>query len=173
MSPQRISPPVLALAALAGVALVGCSTTTTLDRDKLHSFIENELLLEDDVEVTDADCPEVEDPEEGQSFECTAKVDGQDVRIGVTVTDAEEGVVDIASLDAILKIATLEATIADDMTQESGFEVFVECSDENFLVAEVGSTLTCEASDGADQTASVAVTVEDATGNVTFEMVEG
>jgi hypothetical protein len=173
MSTLRSVRPVIALAALGAVALVGCSTTTTLDRDKLHSFIENELIAEDGVEVTDADCPEVEDPEVGQTFECTAQVEGQDVRIGVTVTDAEEGIVDVTSLDAILEIATLEAMIADDMTQQSGFDVTVECSDEDYLVAEVGSLLTCEASDGAGSTASIAVTVKDAEGNVSFEMVEG
>jgi hypothetical protein len=173
MSTQRTFVPVLALAALAGVALVGCSTTTTLDRDKLHAFIENELIDEDDVEVSDADCPEVEEPEVGQTFECTAKVEGQDVRIGVTVTDADEGIVDIASLDAILVVSVLENGIADDLTEQLGFDVSIECSDEGYLVAAVDSTLTCEASDGAGETANVTVTVNDAEGNVSFEIVEG
>jgi hypothetical protein len=173
MPTQRSFIPVLALAGLAGVALVGCSTTTTLDRDRLHAFIENELIDDEAVEVTDADCPEVEDPEVGQTFECTAQVEGQDVRIGVTVTDAEEGIVDIASLDAILVVSVLETSVADDLTEQLGFDVMVECSDEDYLVAAVASSLTCEASDGAGETANVAVTVEDSDGNVTFEIVEG
>jgi hypothetical protein len=172
MSTQRTLVRLLALAALSAVALGGCSTTTTLDRDKLHAFIENDLIDDEAVEVTDADCPEVEDPEVGQTFECTAQVEGQDVRIGVTVTDAEEGIVDIESLDAILVMSVLESGIADDLTEQLGFDVTIECSDEDYLVAEVASVLTCEASDGAGETAAVDVTVTDAAGNVTFEIVE-
>jgi hypothetical protein len=172
MSTQRRFLSVLGVVVLTGAALGGCSTTTTLDRDKLHSFIENDLIEDDAVEVTDADCPEVEEPEVGQTFECTAQVEGQDVRIGVTVTDAEEGIVDIESLDAILVISVLESGIADDLTEQLGFDVTIECSDEDYLVAEVASVLTCEASDGSGETAQVAVTVDDAAGNVSFEIVE-
>lgn len=172
MSIQRTFVSVLGVVALAGATLVGCSTTTTLDRDKLHAFIENDLIDDDAVEVTDADCPEVENPEVGQTFECSAQVEGQDVRIEVTVTDAEEGIVDVESLDAILVVSVLESGIADDLTEQLGFDVTIECSDEDYLVAEVASVLTCEASDGAGETADVAVTVTDAAGNVSFEIVE-
>ncbi len=164
----------LLITAVSALALVGCSASVsvggkTLDRDDLHALIEDQLAGDLPVTIADADCPEVEDPADGDTFECTATLDGQPVTVVGTVTDAENGTVNVVFGDAVLDVAALESTTAEQL----GEGITVECGDENYLVQEVGASFECEATDSSGATAAVAVTVNDVAGNVSFEVVEG
>ena len=166
--------PALLATVVSALALVGCSASVsvgskTLDRDDLHALIEDGLAGDLPVTIADADCPEVEDPTDGTTFECTATLDGQPLTVVGTVTDAENGSVNVVFGDAVLDVAALETAAAEQL----GTDITVECGDEAYLVQEVDAVFECDAADAGGNTAVVAVTVNDVAGNVSFEVVEG
>ena len=86
MNSLRRSRPKSAVIAAAGLfaagslALAGCSE---IDIDQLESDIESKLAVEN------ASCPDV-DSEVGQTFECTATLEGEDVTISVEQTSEDQ-----------------------------------------------------------------------------------
>lgn len=158
----------LALSVVAVVAVAACSSTTTLNRSELHSLIENELGPEIGLPVTDANCPEVRDPSNGTTFECTATVDGQTLRIAAVVTDIDTGFVEVENADAILITELLEQSIVDDVALELDFVVTADCADTEVIVARPGSQVRCSVTDGIDEVTMV-VEVLNAEGNVMYD----
>lgn len=160
----------LALALLAALVVSACSSTTKVDQGKMRQLIEEDLAADLGMPLTDARCPEVTEPVEGTTFECTATLDGQTLRINAVVTDAKEVFVEAENADAIIKVALLEETIAADFTEQLQTEITVDCGDTEVRVAAPGSSFECQASDGTD-TVPVRVDVLDADGTVNYETV--
>ena len=100
---------VLSTLGLAAAAFLGaCSDTKTLSQSDLRNLIQNDLAAELGWSHTGATCPEVKDPVDGTTFECTATIDGQPLRIRAEVTDASTNFVVVANADAISPTADLE-----------------------------------------------------------------
>ena len=79
-------------AALAALALVGCSAT--IDTDDLEDQIKQGVEAQTDAQVSSVECPEDVAPEAGATFECTATADdGSTATITVTQKD-DQGNVD-------------------------------------------------------------------------------
>jgi hypothetical protein len=157
-------------AVLAGVFVLGCSSTTTVDQGKMRKLIEEDLAADLGLPLTNASCPEVKEPTTGTEFECTATLDGQTLRIKAVVTDGKTVFVEAENADAIIPVTDLESTIADDFTEQLGTAITVSCGNTRVIVAAPGSQFECEASDGTD-TVPVRVDVLDAQGNVSYETV--
>lgn len=124
------------------------------------------------LEPTDIECPEVDDPEDGTTFQCTLTVDGQLLRMNGTVTDAAEGTVEVANAEAVLFVDLLERTVAEDLTEQLDAEVRVDCGDTEVRVEEVGTAFTCRADDEFGAEGEVVVEVLDIEGNVTYELAD-
>jgi hypothetical protein len=150
-------------------ALAACGTTS-LDQDRLRELIEDAVTDGIGITPTDVACPDVEEPDDGTTFQCTTTLDGQTLRMDGVVTDADEGTVEVSNADAVLFVDLLETTIADDFSTQLGFALEVECGDTEVRVEEVGSRFECLATDEFGDEAPVQVEVVDLEGNVTYEI---
>lgn len=80
-------------ALLAAAALTSCSTTSTLDIDKLESTIATEMEQQLDLPGTPTiTCPDEVEIEAGNVFNCTAELAGDSVEVQVTQDDDEGNV---------------------------------------------------------------------------------
>jgi hypothetical protein len=168
-TPRRRSS-ILPLLAVPVLVLGACSTTRMLDRDAVGDLIVEAVEEGIGLTPTNVSCPEVEDPDDGTTFECTATLDGQTLRIDGVVTDADEGTVEVVNADAVLFVDLLEATIADDFGVQLGFPVSVDCGDTVVRVEQVGARFTCSATDEIGDEADVQVDVLDVEGNIAYEL---
>jgi hypothetical protein len=161
------------LAALAAILLaVGCGDDArVLDRTELRQLIVMEFTEQLGLPVSDVSCPEIRDPEVGTTFQCTAVIDEQTLRVDGVVTDAEEGSVDVENADAVLRVAFLEDVIGRDFTEQLGVGVTVDCGDTEVIVAAPGLELDCVAVDEDGNEGTVVVEVLDREGNVAYELV--
>lgn len=76
-----------ALAAL--MTLSGCSTTLTVDDERVEEQIRSNLGPQLPAPIDEVDCPEDLKGEVGQKIVCTITVQGQQRQIDVTVTSVE------------------------------------------------------------------------------------
>ena len=65
-----------------------------------------------------------------------------------------------------------EALLADQVAYEVGFDVMIDCGDDEYLVAPIGSSFNCLATrvDGGAE-ATIEVRLEDAQGRVSWDLV--
>lgn len=158
--------------ATVAVTLVGCSSTTSLDMDKLERAITDKTEeLFPDRAVTDATCPDSADVEveRGGRFTCTVRID--EVVATYTVTqDDDEGNVSFELATAVLDLAEAEAQAATGIAEQTGIDATVDCGPDPLLAIEPGGTFECQASEPGGSTATVTFTVEDVQGNVTWEL---
>jgi hypothetical protein len=164
---RRFTLPTLALVAM--LALAGCGPTS-LDQGQLRDLIVAAVSDGIGITPTDVDCPDVENPEDGTTFQCTTILDGQTLRMNGVVTDADEGTVEVENADAILFVALLEKTIAEDFGPQLDATLVVDCGDTEVRVEEVGSSFGCTATDEFGEQARIVVEVLDVDGNVTYEI---
>ncbi len=164
-------PPKL-LTAMLAVALVaaacgGGSDQTQLERE-LQDKAGSDILP---VELGLVDCPEdvVVTPE--SVFICASEVAGQYYELQVRIIDAQ-GQYSYAHKHHALQLVNTEALLADQVAYEVGFDVMVDCGDDEYLVAPIGSSFNCLATrvDGGAQ-ATIEVRLEDAAGRVSWDLV--
>lgn len=171
---KRLVLVVVALVGLvvAGLALSGGASfklsigTEMLDTEQAEATISQELT-EAGVPVDDVTCPERE-IEQGDVFECTAQIDGQELRIEVTQRDAE-GTVDFRPLQALIDVRQVEEAGAELLGADLGTSLRLDCGTAVALVKDPGDTFECAATTGDGERGTVVVTVEDVDGNVSFE----
>lgn len=147
-------------------ASVSIGTGDKLDTDKAEDSIRS---MFGSTPVESVTCPD-RDVKQGDVFECTARVDGQTVRVKVTQDD-DQGNVSLDRVDAILDLAQAVAFVEDQVQSSSGSAVKADCGAGRFLVKEPGSEVECEitpASGGASGRAIL--TVDDVDGNVTMRL---
>lgn len=168
---------VLVIVALVGLALTGLALsggasfklsigTEMLDIEQGEAMIEQELT-DAGVPVEGVTCPEREIAQ-GDVFECTAQIDGQQLRIEVTQRDAE-GTVDFRPLQALLDAREIEKAGAELLGADSGTSLRLDCGTAVVLVKDPGATFECPATTSDGERGTVVVTVEDVDGNVSFE----
>ncbi|HEV2767056.1 MAG TPA: DUF4333 domain-containing protein [Acidimicrobiales bacterium] len=158
--------------ALAGLALRGGASfelsigTDMLDIERGEAMIEQELT-DAGVPVDGVTCPERE-IQQGDVFECTAEVDGQELRIEVTQLDAE-GTIDFRPLQALLDAREVEKAGAELLRGDSSTSLRLDCGTAVVLVKDPGDTFECPATTSDGERGTVVVTVEDVDGTVSFE----
>ncbi|MDP6282543.1 MAG: hypothetical protein QF696_01710 [Acidimicrobiales bacterium] len=156
----------LSLTALIA-ACSGGTDQTQLERE-LQDKAGGDLLP---VELGLVDCPEdiVETPE--SVFICNSEVAGQYYEIQVRIID-EQGQYTYAHKHYPLQLVNTEALLANEVAYEVGFDVMLDCGDDEYLVAPIGSTFNCVATrvDGGAQ-ATIEVRLENEQGRIKWDLV--
>ncbi|MCV7367814.1 hypothetical protein CRI77_07925 [Mycolicibacterium duvalii] len=143
------------------------------DYDKLESGIADKL---DDTyaqisrSTSGVTCPRSQPrPSAGDTFLCHAELDGEQVRVEVTVED-DDGNVRFDTLDIVFDMAKTAALLDADIEEQVGFPVTVQCGD-GLKVVPRGGAFTCTAVDRkfVEKTVQVAV---DSDGNDNWQIVD-
>jgi hypothetical protein len=160
------------LAASASVLLVLAGCSASVDQGKMKSGIEGYLESAGvDATLEDEPCDDATDLKAGDTFECVATVDGQELHLEATMTD-DDGNVSIINKDAVLDMGVMVDYVTSTVLENAGVTLTdVDCGDRTTLVQAPGSSFDCAvtADDGA--TATVVVTVEDIDGTVSSEII--
>ncbi len=148
---------------LLAPAIAACQFTAsadTLDYGIVERAIADELnssYASMSQHVSSVDCPRsAEPPQAGDSFVCTADVDGKAVRVEVVVTDADYNVT-FSTLDALFDLEGTSQTLTDQLTDHYGFDVSVTCG-EGIEVVAIGQSIDCTAVDPQGDTRTVRLT---------------
>ena len=164
------------LALLIAGSLTGCSFSLSAggpDYDKLQQGITDELnkkYSEIDQEVTTVDCPRQSSLKTGDTFICTADLDGNDVRVEVTAND-DEGNVTFSTLDIVYDLGSTAQGLSQEITNDRGFDVAVDCGDGIEVIA-IGDSFECTATDPVGDTRQVQVTAGDVGEGDRWEILE-
>ncbi|MCB0949089.1 MAG: DUF4333 domain-containing protein [Mycobacterium sp.] len=145
------------------------------DYKKLESAITDELNKQYSSmseQVSSVECPRPSSsPKAGSSFTCIADLDGNDVRVEVKFTDDDYNV-DFATLDVVFDLTETEKGLSQDISQDYGFNVKVNCGS-GLKVVPVGESFECEAVDGRGDTRPVKVTAGGPDNDDTWEVIGG
>lgn len=157
------------IASIVGLSS-GCASERSLDPERVDALVESAIVDGIGVQPTRIDCPPVTGIVDGTTFTCEVTLDGQPLRMEGEVVDAAQGTVEVVNVDSVLLVELLEWVIADDVTRQLGEPITVDCGDGQLIVAEVGSELMCAARDTVGNEVPVSVVVDDAEGNVSYEL---
>ena len=155
--------------AVGAVLLFGARTLDTAE-------VERQIvqLTEDRTGVapTDASCPADIEAERGATFACSASVQGQPISFTVTQTD-DDGNVEVAGDNTFVDVATVEASLTQQLGEAAGVEVVTTCDagGHSVLVDGVGRPIPCLVANAVDAADSVEVTATvDESGVVSYEV---
>lgn len=155
----------LAVIAAPWLSLTACSFSFSSggpNYDELETSISGELkdtYSEISPNAPKVTCPRSQpDPRKGDTFVCNADVDGEKVRVEVTVKD-DDGNVRFSTLDVIYDLPRTERLLDEDIESKLGFPVTVRCGT-GLKIVPVGDSFTCTAVDRQSVEKTVEVTVE-------------
>ena len=114
-------------------------------------------------------CPAGVQSQAGARFTCTATLDGQQLPLAGTVTDAR-GHFQLRPADAVIVTSAADAQIADHLAKAIGRRVAVSCAVPALLVAKVGRTFGCTAT-VAGVRRQVVVTVTSLAGGLRYRVL--
>ena len=153
---------------VGGILLFG---DKTLDTAAAETQISQLVVQETGVTPTDVSCPTDITAEAGNTFSCTAALEGQPLTFEVSQTD-DQGNVEIQGQNTFVVIEDLQASLADAVGTDVGVAVTAECPADGHtvLIDAVGTPITCTVTNttNADDNAQVNATV-DAQGSVSYE----
>lgn len=153
-----------------GALVAACASPPELDTAAVSRLVETSLVDATGVTPTDVDCPRLPEIDDGTTFECTATLDAQELRVAGVVIDARAGVVEVSNADAVLFVELLEGMIAFELFEQLERVLELDCGDSEVLVVPPGDTLTCTATDRDGDSADVRVEVLDTSGQITFSL---
>jgi len=156
-------------AALGTVLLSGCGEEPGLDMDAVESYLATSqaATFGSDAEVGEAACQGHPALAEGMKLHCALVVSDASVPYELTLRHVRSEKV---AVDAALAAVVLRAADVGDFVRgqlPKGFRHATVGCGGDYLVAEVGETVECTVSSGA-QTQTVEVTVEDEEGHVSI-----
>ncbi len=161
---------------LLAFALSSCSFNFSAggpDYEKLESGITDELnaaYSKMSRQVSSVDCPrQANTPKAGDTFVCTADVEGNDVRVEVKLAD-DEGA-NFSTLDVLFDLPDTAKGLAREISAEQGFDVTVSCG-KGLQVVAIGESFECTAANEAGDTRTVKVTAGEVGGEDRWELVE-
>ncbi len=168
-------------ATLAGVLLLGGLVvgalllfgTKILDSTEAEQLISQATEEQAGVAPTDVSCPSDIEAEAGATFVCTASLEGQPISFEVTQTD-DDGNVEVASVNSFVDVATVEASLTEQLAEAAGVPVVSICHTDghSVLVDGVGTRIPCTVSNAEDATDSVEVAATvDEDGTVSYEVM--
>lgn len=160
---------------LALVLLTGCSTTrkgppppVVFSGTDVQRTIDAELPRTfDGLRVGAARCPDRVDPQQDKPATCTLTVEGVPVRVRVDRAGTDR--FKVATDQAVIPVARLEASLQPAVAKEGRQSFTVDCGDEAVRVFDPPGTLRCVATPANGAPVALAVTVADKAGNYTFE----
>jgi hypothetical protein len=137
---------VLPLALVGGAVLPACSlkARSTLSATSLEARIGANLALVYHIPAPPVRCPSGVLSQAGSRFTCTATLDGQQLPLAGTVTDAR-GHFQLRPTDAVVVTSAAEAQIGERLTKAIGPRVVLSCAAPTLLVAKVGRDFGCTA----------------------------
>lgn len=143
----------LAIPFVAGLALFACSS----DGEQVADIIKDratDVLDLDDPTVT---CPDDAEAGEGNTFDCTVDVEGQELTVGVTFTSDTE--FDMVPNEAVFATDDVESVLADYATEQVGLTIAFDCPGDANTVIPLDDTIECpgEADDGSTGTGVIGV----------------
>lgn len=143
----------------------------TLDTAEVESQIGRLTGEQTGVAPEDVSCPSDIAAEAGATFACTASLEHQPISFTVTQTD-DEGNVQIDSDNTFVDVATVEASLDEQLGELTGVVVISTCDTggHSVLVDAVGTPIPCFVDNAADatDTAEVLATVDES-GAVSYE----
>jgi uncharacterized protein DUF4333 len=155
-----------------GVGALFLFGTKTVDTASVQQEIDR--ITRSAVEVAPADvrCPVGIEAQAGGTFTCTAMVDGQPVTYWVHQNDDQGNLT--VTYDRLLRIDSVEASLADTVSQAVDVAVTVDCgpADRTVLVNSPGEPISCTATNASDEAdgAQLSATI-DADGAVSYQFV--
>ena len=156
-----------------GIGAVLLFGTKILDSAKAEQLIAQSTEDQAGVAPTDVSCPSDIEAEAGATFTCTASLEGQPISFTVTQTD-DDGNVDVESVNTFVDIATVEASLTEQLGAAAGVDVISTCHVDGYsvLVDGVGTPIPCTVANAEDASDSVEVTATvDEDGAVSYEVV--
>ena len=162
---------VLLLGGLAVGALLifGTKTLDTADVERQITRVTEEQA---GVAPTGVTCPADIEAESGATFACSASLEDQPVTFTVRQTDGE-GNIRIDSDNTFVDVATVEASLTEQLSEVSGVEVVSTCDVDghSVLVDGVGTPIPCTVTNAGDASDYVDVdaTVDEG-GDVSYEV---
>jgi hypothetical protein len=160
----------LGLAAGAVALLVACGGAAVVDRAALEDAITQKAAA-GGLTVTSVDCPSGRELREGDTFTCSASIEGGGViTMRATQTDGSGGLA-LEQLQAVIDGPAFAAAEATVISRDYGIAVTLDCPD-RVIVADGGS-FACTGTDDRGRTRTVTFTAGDApAGDFTY-VVEG
>ena len=150
-----------------GSACGGGDSQTQLERE-LQDRAGSDILP---VQLGLVDCPEdvVMTPE--SVFICSSEVEGQYYELQVRIIDAQ-GQYGFVHKHYPLQLLNTEALLRDEVAYEVGFDIAIDCGDDEYLVAPIGSSFNCIATraEGGAR-ATIEVRLEDDAGRLNWKLL--
>ena len=179
--PSRSRTGVVIGAVVAGVLLLGGLAvgavllfgTKVLDSARAEQLIAQATEDQAGVAPIDVSCPSDIEAEAGATFTCTASLEGQPISFTVTQTD-DDGNVDVESVNTFVDIATVQASLTQQLGEAAGVEVVSTChvDGHSVLVDGIGTPIPCTVANVEDPSDSVEVTATvDQDGTVSYEVL--
>ena len=169
MAMQKIRAALVAV--ILGSLLVACSEGGVDFSELEDRLVEEQKAKSPNLEVGEATCPEDVDVENGTTFQCSVVVEGVDAPYAITMSevdeDAENAHFDIKPAKPIIDVSKVVAFLESQLTPDRAGAT-VDCGNEAVIVAEVGGTIDCTVSDGAESE-EVSVLVKDLQGTITLD----
>jgi len=133
--------------------------TKTLDTAQAERQIAQATEDQAGVAPTDVSCPADVEARAGATFTCSASLDGQPITFTVMQTDGD-GNIRMDSDNTFVDVATVEASLDEQLGQAAGVEVVSTCDTGGHavLVDGVGAPIPCTVTNAGDASDSVAVT---------------
>jgi len=157
-------------AAMTLVVLGACSMTEKLDTAKGEEKIRTHLESKMPGSTVDGmSCPERE-IKKGDVFECTARVDGQPIRLQI-IQDDDEGNITMKPVQAVLEVKRAVAYVEQEVGKAKRSAVTADCGTSRYLVKDPGTTFECPVTTKAGRALGRAVvTVKDVEGTVELSL---
>jgi hypothetical protein len=164
---------VLVLGGLVVGAVLLLGSTATLDTAEAERQIAQMTEEQAGVAPTDVSCPADIEAEAGATFACSASLEDQPITFTVTQTD-DQGNIEVAGDNSFVDVATVEASLTQQLGEVTGVEVVSTCDTDGHtvLVDGVGTPIPCTVTNAEDATDSIDVTATvDEDGAVSYEVL--
>lgn len=165
---MRRLPLTVVLVLFAGCQFSASCGGKNLNVKKAEEFLSTTLEREVGTKPDSVTCPGPVKLEKDKESECTAKYGAATAKISL-VQHNDEGGVTVKGVTGILIASSLERQISDKFGKKLNAHLTVECG-ERVRAAVVGESFTCVAKDAKGASGTIAVTVEDVSGKVRFEL---
>ena len=157
------TPPGRGAAPPAPVVFSGAEVQRTIDAELPRTF--------DGMRVGAARCPDRVDPQQDRPGRCWITVEGLPVRVRVDRAGTDR--FKVATDQAVIPLARLEASLQPAVSRQGGQSFAVDCGDEAVKVFDPPGTVRCVATPARGEAVPLVVTVSDKAGNYTFESEKG
>ena len=157
------------LVALAALGAAAC--TSMLDIDGVKKAIAEGVNAQLGLTIASVTCPDTREMKANDTFECTATPSiGGKLTVQVSQKDDKGNITwAVSKSEGLLDLVALETLITNGL-KEGGTEATISCGGK-YRAAEAGKSFECTATAAEGEKAQVAVTIKDAAGNVSFELV--